>query len=109
LQQRPGNKTGSSQFGFGHSFLMLRHSVRPAILRFFCTCQSANNNNKIRKEKKMKIKKKQIFYKEIIKKQWRTIWRRVWKSDPSRVPFPAGTTSTDRHDWETVSSSGVAE
>lgn len=37
LQHRPGNKTGSSQLGFGHSFLMLRQSVRPAILRFFCT------------------------------------------------------------------------
>ena len=58
LQQRPGNKTGSSQFGFGHSFLMFRHSVRPAILRFFCTCQSANNNNnKIRKENENKEKK----------------------------------------------------
>lgn len=37
LQQRPGRRTGSSQLGFGHSFLMLRQSVRPAILRFFCT------------------------------------------------------------------------
>ncbi len=46
LQQRPGSRTGSSQLGLGHSFLMLRQSVRPAILRFFCTCRK-----KVKKKK----------------------------------------------------------
>lgn len=37
LQQRPGNRTGSSQVGFGHSFFMFLHWTRATILRFFWT------------------------------------------------------------------------
>ena len=47
LQHRPGRRTGSSHVGLGHSFLMLRQSVRPAMRRFFCTCNSISISNSV--------------------------------------------------------------
>lgn len=56
LQHLPGNKIGSSQVGFGHSFLIFLHCTRATILRFFCTYVEENkekiwiNNSGILKE-----------------------------------------------------------
>lgn len=43
LQHRPGNKTGSSHVGTGHSFFMFRHCTFATIRRFFWTYKGKNS------------------------------------------------------------------